>query len=66
MQFSEILGQEHIKSHLTKAPIWVEFRTHNYLLVLKEAVRYLWRSPMHNTFYVAIKTENITLISLVI
>jgi hypothetical protein len=24
MQFSEILGQEHIKSHLTKAPIWVE------------------------------------------
>jgi DNA polymerase-3 subunit delta' len=23
MQFSEILGQEHIKSHLTKAPIWV-------------------------------------------
>jgi DNA polymerase-3 subunit delta' len=37
MQFSEILGQEHIKSHSTKAPIWVEFRMHNYLLVLKEA-----------------------------
>jgi hypothetical protein len=24
MQFSEILGQEHIKSHLTEVPIWVE------------------------------------------
>jgi DNA polymerase-3 subunit delta' len=44
MQFSEILGQEHIKSHLTKVPIWVGFRMHNCLLVLKEAVRYPWRS----------------------
>jgi hypothetical protein len=64
MQFSEILGQEH-KSHLTKAPIWVGFRMHNCLLVLKEAVRYPWRSSI--TFYVAIKTEKImALISLVI
>jgi hypothetical protein len=34
MQFSEILGQEH-KNH-PKVPIWVESRTHNCLLVLKE------------------------------
>jgi hypothetical protein len=32
---------------------------HNCLLVLKEAVRYPWRSPMRNTFYVAIKKEKI-------
>jgi DNA polymerase-3 subunit delta' len=39
MQFSEILGQEHIKSHLTKVPIWVESRTQ--LFVGPEgAVRY--------------------------
>jgi DNA polymerase III delta prime subunit len=25
MQFSEILGQEHIKNHLTKVQKWVEF-----------------------------------------
>jgi DNA polymerase-3 subunit delta' len=48
MQFSEILGQEHIKSHLTKAPICRI--PHAQLFVgPEEAVRYLWRSPMRNT-----------------
>jgi hypothetical protein len=62
MQFSEILGKN--KSFDKSADLG-RIRTHNYLLVLKEAV--LPMAIAFNTFNVAIKTEKImALISLVI
>jgi DNA polymerase-3 subunit delta' len=54
MQFSEILGQEHIKNHLTKVQKW---SSHAQLFVGPEGGT-LAMAIAYTPFYVAIKTEN--------